>query len=294
MKIGMNLLLWTDQAKPEIHASLLRQIKAWGFDGVELAADTMDRSDALAFRELLDGLHLGRTTIAALDANLADPASPELSLRRSAVDMLKKALDNTHILGAELLCGPLFQGLGRFTGRGPQTEEWQYAVEILREVGEYAQSLGICIALEPLNRFEMYMVNTLEAGVRFVKDVNLPNVGLLADTHHSNIEEGNVLEAWRQAAPYINHVHISENHRGVPGTGHAILPEIFDLLVELNYNQWLTIEAFSQSVPGLIPRLHLWRSYATSTDAAASDGICYIHEQLKRAVERRSDKHANR
>ncbi|WP_261305963.1 sugar phosphate isomerase/epimerase family protein [Paenibacillus andongensis] len=293
MKVGMNLLLWTDQAKPDIHAPLLRQIKAWGFDGVELAADSMERSDAVTFRELLDELNLGRTTIAALDANIADPASRNLILRKNAVEVLKKALDHTHILGAELLCGPLFQGLGRFSGKGPQPDEWQYAVETLREVGEYAQSLGIRMALEPLNRFEMYMVNTMEAGLRFVKEVDLPNVGLLADTHHSNIEEGNVVDAWREAASYIYHVHISENHRGVPGTGHAIPQDIFDLLVDLDYDKWVSIEAFSQAVPDLIPRLHLWRAYAESTDSAASQGIVYIQEQLRRAVERRSAKHAN-
>jgi len=294
MRIGMNLLLWTDQAKPDVHAPLLRQIKDWGFDGVELAADAMNREEAAGFRALLDEYGLGRTTIAALDAKTADPASRDTALRMKAVDILKSALDHTHILGAELLCGPLFQGLGRFSGQAPQADEWRYAVETIREVGEYAGSLGIRIALEPLNRFEMYMVNTMEAGLQFVKEVGLPNVGLLADTHHSNIEEGNVIEAWRQAAPHIFHVHISENHRGVPGTGHAVSSEIFDLLVEIGYDGWVTIEAFSQAVPGLISRLHLWRSYAPHTDAAAAEGIVYIREQLAKAKERRANRHADR
>ncbi len=280
MKVGMNLLLWTDQAKPEEHRELLGRIKEWGFDGVELVADNMEPKDAAGFAVLLKELGLGVTTIGALDAAIADPASRDPALRAAAVRILKLAIDNTRTLGADVLCGPLFQGLGRFTGRGPQAYEWQYAVDSLREAGEYAAARGVKLALEPINRFEMYLVNTLEAGVRFVKEVGLSNVGLLADTHHGNIEEADVAEAWRAAADHIFHVHISENHRGVPGSGHAVGPHLFATLREIGYGGWLTIEAFSQAVPGLISRLHLWRDYAAHTDDAARLGIQYIRKHI--------------
>ncbi|MCD9023712.1 sugar phosphate isomerase/epimerase family protein [Cohnella silvisoli] len=280
MKVGMNMLLWTDKPNPSEHYDLLSKIKQWGFDGVELAADNMDPADAKAFAVALDELGLGRTTIAALDATVADPASRDPALRLAAVKTLKLAIDNTSSLGADLLCGPLFQGLGRFTGKGPMADEWGFAVETLREAGEYAATLGVKIALEPINRFEMYLVNTLDAGVRFVKEVGLDNVGLLADTHHGNIEENHVAEAWRQAAEHIFHVHISENNRGVPGSGHAVGPEIFDALKDNGYDGWLTIEAFSQAVPGLISRLHLWRDYAAHTDDAARLGVQYIRKHI--------------
>jgi D-psicose/D-tagatose/L-ribulose 3-epimerase len=280
MKIGMNLLLWTDQPKPSEHLAILQSIKLWGFDGVEFAADNMDPADALAFGLILKELGLGCTAIAALDAASADPASRDRALRQAALHTLKRAIDNTKALGAVVLCGPLFQGLGRFTGQAPQRDEWDYAVETLREAGEYAETVGVKLALEPINRFEMYMVNTLADGVRFVKQIGLPNVGLLADTHHGNIEERNVPEAWRQAAAHIVHVHISENDRGVPGCGHAVPKAIFETLTEISYDGWLTIEAFGQQVPGLISRLHLWRDYADHPDDAARLGIQYIRRQL--------------
>ncbi|WP_042166625.1 sugar phosphate isomerase/epimerase family protein [Paenibacillus gorillae] len=280
MKVGMNLLLWTDKPNPSEHLRLLQSIKEWGFDGVELAADSMDAGDAKAFGLILKELGLGCTAIAALDASVADPASRDPRLRDNALATLKTAISNTHLMGAEVLCGPLFQGLGRFTGQGPQTDEWNYAVETLREAGKFAAELGVKLALEPINRFEMYLVNTLEEGVRFVKQVGLPNVGLLADTHHGNIEELNVPDAWRQAAAHIIHVHISENNRGVPGTGHAVTEEIFDVLKEIGYDGWLTIEAFGQQVPGLISRLHLWRNYSEHPDDAARLGVQHIRKHL--------------
>ncbi|MFC5650597.1 sugar phosphate isomerase/epimerase family protein [Paenibacillus solisilvae] len=280
MKVGMNLLLWTDKPNPSEHLKLLESIKEWGFDGVELAADNMDAGDARAFGLILKELDLGCTAIAALNASEADPASRESQLRENALAKLKHAINNTHLLGGKVLCGPLFQGLGRFTGRGPQTDEWDNAVDTLRQAGEFAAGLDIKLALEPINRFEMYLVNTLEEGVRFIKQVGLPNVGLLADTHHGNIEELNVPDAWRKAAEHIFHVHISENNRGVPGSGHAVTGEIFQTLKEIGYDQWLTIEAFGQQVPGLISRLHLWRDYSEHPDDAARLGVQHIRKHL--------------
>lgn len=280
MKVGMNLLLWTDQPDPSKHLNLLSSIKNWGFDGVELAVDNMNAVDASAFGKILKELGLGSTGIAALDAASADPASSDAKLRQNALDVLERAIINTQLIGAEVLCGPLFQGLGRFIGQGPQPEEWGYAVETLRAAGEFAAKLGIKLALEPINRFEMYLVNTLEDGARFVEEIGLPNVGLLADTHHGNIEELNVPEAWRRAARHIVHVHISENNRGVPGSGHAVPDEIFKVLKEVGYEGWLTIEAFGQQVPGLISRLHLWRDYAEHPDDAARLGVQYIRSRL--------------
>ncbi len=281
MKIGMNLLLWTDQPRADEHGELLERIKQWGFDGVEIPIDSLDKSGARELGQKLDELELGRTTISALDAAVADPSSREKNLRNAAIQLLKEALLNTKELGADLLCGPLFQGLGKFSGKAPEDDERRYVVETLREVGEFAHSLGIKIALEPLNRFEMYMANTLADGTSIVRAIDLPNVGLLADTHHGNIEEADTADAWRNAAANILHVHISENNRGVPGSGHAIPADIFRTLKDISYDGWVTIEAFGQTVPGLISRLHLWRSFSEHNDDAARKGIAFIRSQLK-------------
>lgn len=281
MKIGMNLLLWTDRPDPDRHGELLEKIKQWGFDGVELAADALDAASAKGFSTRLRDLGLGCTSIAALDAQAADPASREMRLRMAALDELKRAIDNTKVLGGDLLCGPLFQGLGRFSGRGPEADEQAHAVETLRAAGEYARSVGVRLALEPINRFEMYLVNTLSEARRLVEAIDLPNVGLLADTHHGNIEEADVPQAWREAARHILHVHISENHRGVPGSGHAVPAAVFETLRTIGYDGWLTIEAFNPQVAGLVSRLHLWREYAEHQDDAARLGIAYIRSQLE-------------
>ena len=281
MNIGIDLLLWTDCPTAREHSVLLEKIKAWGFDGVEFPLFTMKRDDVLKLSALSDELELGRTAIIVLDSSKADPASPDPGLRNAAVEEIKRVVDLTAELGADVLAGPLFQGLGRFSGAPPTIDEWRWAVDTIGPAGEYAAGAGVRLALEPLNRFEMYMVNTMADGARFVRDVGLSNVGLLADTHHANIEEANTAGAWAEVAEHIFHVHISENHRGIPGSGHAIPPEVFTTLHKSGYEGWLTIEAFSLNVPSLIPMVHLWRSFADNDEEIARQGLKYIQENLK-------------
>lgn len=285
MQVGINLLLWTVHPSAGEHARLLEQIRAWGFDGVEFPIAALSEPEARELAQLSDDLELGRTTIQGLDAESADPASRDPKLRQAAVEQMKVALDKTRLLGSELLAGPLFQGMGRFSGAPPSADEWKWAVDCLREVAEYAASIHVRLALEPLNRFESYLVNTLGAGARFCADVGLPNVGLLADTHHANIEEEHPAQVWREHHKYIFQVHISENHRGVPGRGHAIGPEIFRSLRQTGYDGWLTIEAFSPKVTALAQRLNVWRDYFEREEEVAVEGLRYIRDNWEQAAD---------
>jgi len=286
MKVGMNLLLWTESPRFDPHHRIVEQIKKWGFDGVEFPIGPTPDEDVRKFAKQCGDLGLGRTVIAAMGADQADPASPDPKLRRAAVDEIKRMVDKTKLIGADVLCGPLFQGLGRMTGQGPTADEKKWSADTLREAGEYAAKNNVRIALEPLNRFEMYVANTLGDALKIVKQIGLSNVGLQADTHHGNIEEKNLPKAWADVAPYIFHVHISENDRGQPGSGHAIPPGIFDVLIRSGYSNWLTIEAFDINEPSLIPRLHLWRSFGHSQTEIATGGLKFIRQNLAAAQKR--------
>ncbi|GGG16742.1 sugar phosphate isomerase/epimerase family protein [Paenibacillus abyssi] len=281
MKVGMNLLLWTDNPTYKEHHGLLTNIKEWGFDGVEFQIAPMAAEDIKALSNHCDELGLGRTAILAMDAAAADPASSDKSLRDAAIEEIKKAVEKTREIGSDLLVGPIFQGLGRFTGQAPTEQEWKWAVETIRSAAEYAQQMGVKIALEPINRFEMYILNTVADGARFCEMVDMPNVGLLVDTHHGNIEESNTAEAWSKHAKHIFHVHISENNRGIPGSGQAISEDVFTTLKEINYDGWLTIEAFNGTVKGLVPRLHLWRKFAERDEDIAILGNQFIRKHLR-------------
>jgi D-psicose/D-tagatose/L-ribulose 3-epimerase len=285
MRTGINLLLWTDRPSAQ-HLPLLDHIQRWGFDGAEFPVLGMEPQDAAMLGRHCDELGLKRSALAAFSAEVGDPSHPDPHLREAALATLKNCVDKTRALGADILVGPFHQGLGRFTGTGPTTDDLQRSAEVIRNAAEYAATASIDLAIEPLNRFEMYLTNTAAAAAQFVTQVGMPNVGILADTHHANIEEENPVESWRRVIEHIRHVHISENHRGIPGRGHACSAGIFEMLHESGYDRWLTIEAFGLKLPGLIEPLHLWRPLFDREDDVAVLGLQHIRKAWAKARSR--------
>lgn len=279
MKIGMNLLLWTDIPRKE-HLPLLKKIKEWGFDGVEIPLDDMSMEDAHIYAKELKILGLEATGIVSMSASVGDPISTVQSLRDNAVKVMIACIDKAEVLGINIIAGPLYQGIGRFSGKGPTEEEKQHCIEYFKKVTPYAGSKGVTLAGEAINRFETYFVNTVEQACEIIDRVDSPYLGLHVDTYHGNMEELNVCEAWKKAGKRIKHVHISENTRGIPGTGNATYPEIFTTLKEIGYDDWLTIEAFGQSIQSLASRLHIWRPMAPNDEDIAELGYKYIASMI--------------
>lgn len=285
MKIGMNLFLWTDCLDFEKHRPLLPSLREIGFDGVEFPIEPIDANSIGRFATECDALGLERTCVAVFNPTKYDPASPDRQLRRAAVGAIDELSKKTVDIGADLLSGPFFQGLGRLTGARTTPDEWQWALDTLREGCQRATARGIRIALEPLNRFEMYFANTMADAQRFVRELDIPGVGLLGDTMHANIEELDVTRAYVDALPELMHVHISESTRGTPGSGHGVPDSLIPSLYQSGYDGWLTIEAFSGgATPSMIPALCLWRDPADSADEIARKGYKFISQAVKEAM----------
>jgi D-psicose/D-tagatose/L-ribulose 3-epimerase len=282
IKVGMNLLIWSDNTEFKKHKSLLDFCKKVGFDGVEFnvgVTNSMDECEK--FGAYAKDLGLGVTTVAVFNPSVCNPISPDQALRDAVYPEFKKYIDLTVALGGTLICGPLYQGLGYFTNERPTKWEWKTSIDVMKPCFEYAGEKGITVAVEPLNRFETYLINTVETGIDYVKAFKMDHVGLLVDTMHANIEELNIAEAFKEALPYTKHVHISENNRGIPGTGHACPKEVFDVYREGGYDGYLTIEAFNLGAPSFVGALHLWRTFAPSDNDLAREGHDYIREMLK-------------
>jgi D-psicose/D-tagatose/L-ribulose 3-epimerase len=182
-------------------------------------------------------------------------------------------------MNAKVMCGPFHSAHGFFTKKPPQDEEYQRCAEVLHAAGEYAAQAGITLALEALNRFECYLCNTMEQLQRLVKASDHPNVKAMFDTHHANIEEKKNQTALQTIAPYLAHVHISENDRGTPGDGLVQWDENFSALAEIKFDGWLTIEAFSRNDPDFANAINVWREYSAPWDMATK-GLAFIKQQL--------------
>jgi len=280
MKFGVNTMVWTTQLG-EKQGPLFARIKEWGFDGVELFLSPEEPANIPAVRATLDRLELARTTCSVLPRH-ANLISSDAAIRAEGVKFLKKCIDRTAELGARLACGPLYAGLGVMTGARRTEKEWKWAVNGLRVAATHAQKRDVCLCLEPLNRFETYFLNTLEDAARLVHDVGAPNVKIHFDTFHSNIEERHPAAALRAVANDIGHVHISENDRGIPGTGHVDWKGILKSLKDIGYDGWLTIESFAQPEPALAAAAAIWRDLAPTGDDLARQGLQFTRRLTRK------------
>ena len=280
MKIGMNLLLWTGHVT-EAHVPVLRALKDTGFDGVEVPVfDPSDVGHYAALGRVLDDLGLQRTAVALIPDEAHSPISADAAARQAGADHLSRVIDCCAALGAEALVGPWFQPLGVFSGEGPSEAELDRCAGVHRQVAQQARDAGLICALEPLNRFECYLLNTCEQSSAYLERLGEPGFGILYDTFHANIEEKDPLAALHQAygKGHVNHVHISENDRGTPGRGHAKIRETLHALRGLGYDGWLTIEAFGKALPELAAATRVWRDFFASPEEVFTEGYAYIRE----------------
>lgn len=201
------------------------------------------------------------------------------------MDHLNRVIDCCAALGSEALVGPWFQPLGLFTGEGPSDAELERCADVHRAVAGKARDAGLICALEPLNRFECYLLNTCEQSSAYLDRLGEAGFGILYDTFHANIEEKDPLAALHTAFAkgHVNHVHISENDRGTPGRGHAKIRETIAALKALDYQGWLTIEAFGKALPELAAATRVWRDFFASPEEVYTEGYHYIRQCWEQA-----------
>jgi D-psicose/D-tagatose/L-ribulose 3-epimerase len=279
MKFGMNLLLWTDRLHDGM-LPVLERIKKLGYDGVEIPLFDLSL-DYAAWGKRFDDLGLERTAV-TVRGPADNPISPDATVRAAGVASTKRTLDCCQAAGCQTLVGPYHSAIGEFSGAGPTADEWKWGVESMRQVAEHAGNVGVKLAVEYLNRFEIYLLNSAADTARFCKDVNHPSCRMMYDTFHANIEEKNVADAIRTAAPLLTHVHISENDRSTPGAGGIPWSATFDALKQVGYQGWLVVEAFGLALPALVAATKIWRRMFDSEDQLARDALAFMKREVAR------------
>jgi D-psicose/D-tagatose/L-ribulose 3-epimerase len=276
----MNLLLWTGDVG-EAHYPVLESLKKAGYDGVEIPIFDLDPKKYEALGRKLDAFGLERTAVTVRNAE-DNPISPDAAVRAAGVRNTKVALDCCQAAGATLLCGPYHSALGVFSGAGPTADERKWGVDSMRQVAEHAASCGVVLGVEYLNRFECYFLNSAADTARFVTEVGQPNCRMMYDTFHANVEEKDLASAIKSCAEHTVHVHVSENDRSTPGTGHVDWKTTFDTLAEVGYDGWLMVEAFGLALPELAAATRIWRRMYESEEQLARDALAFMRKEWAR------------
>jgi len=274
MKYGMNLLLWTSDVTEE-HYGLLENLKSWGYDGVEIPMFDLDEAKFKQLGSKLSDIGLERTAVTVCTPE-TNPIGQTAEIRQAGVDHLKKAIDMCDASGATMLCGPIHSALGEFSGAGATEDEWNWGKESLAAAADYAKDANVTLVLEYLNRFECYFLNCAADTGRLVREVNHPNLRMMYDSFHANIEEKSIADAIKDNINEIVHVHISENDRSTPGEGGVDWDTTFATLKEVNYDGYLMIEAFGLALPDLAAATKIWRKMFPNEEHLAKEGLAFM------------------
>jgi len=278
VKFGVNTFIWAANFDKS-NLALLPRIKAAGFDGVEVP---LFRPSEFAVADIRRGLAengLECTICSVLTGGLnmiSDDAAVRARTRAHMEDCVKSAAE----VGAKIIAGPLYSPVGLLPGRRRNADEWNWAVECYRAIGPVLARHDVTIAIEPLNRFETYFLNTAEDAVKLCDEIDHPNVGILFDTFHANIEEKDIAKAYRTVGKHLKHVHACENDRGIPGTGHVEWPAVFQALRDMRYDGWLTIESFGFSLGELSAAASIWRDIAPTPESIAFEGVKFLRRNF--------------
>lgn len=229
------------------------RLSRFGYDGVELMGEP-SQYDVEAVCALCKRLGLKVLSIAGMypwPTEERDLSNPDPGVRSRAVQYLKDCCDFADKLGARIII-VVPSAVGKIQPAGnPRSEEewlkayeqeWELAVESISEAAVYAEKSGVTLAIEPINRYETFLVNTCEQGLRMIKDINSPAVKLHLDVFHMNIEERDPAGAIRCAGEMLVNLHVADSNRTAVGEGHVDFHAIMQALLDIGYNAALTLE----------------------------------------------------
>jgi sugar phosphate isomerase/epimerase len=221
-------------------AASIERLSKYGYDAIELVGEP-DHYNFQQVRELTSAHGMKVSSICSIYHAERDLGHPDAGMRKRAVEYVKQIADMSAEVGAPtMIIAPIANM--RIKELGSREDEWKWAVEGIREGGEYAAKLGVNLCIEAWNRYETYMLNRLDQAVAMMKDVDLPNVAIMGDTFHMNIDEANIAEAIRQSGDALIHIHLADSNRAAPGTGHTDFTPIMQALKDIHYQGYVTFE----------------------------------------------------
>ena len=258
MKLGINLLCLAGHID-ESHLPMIERIAEIGYDHVEVPVMRGTPDHYAWLGERLAGFGLGRAQTSIVPDPSANPLSGDPAIRQAGLDHLDWIQDCAEALGSQTVGGPFHAPIGHFTGEGPTENEIANGVQAHRAMAERAARGGYILALEHLNRFETYFLNTMEQARAYAERVDHPAFGIMYDTFHANIEERDQADAIRHLGDRMHVLHVSENDRGIPGRGQIDFAAVFRAVKATGFDGPVVVEAFGAGLPELAAATRVWR-----------------------------------
>lgn len=277
--IGANLWIWDSPVTNGVIRERAPQVAAMGFDAIELPLESPDDWGAADVRPILDAHGLGATVCAAMGPG-RDLTTEDGATVMATQAYLRACVERAAGIGARVVAGPIYAPTGR-TGVLTAVERARQTEAVARHLGpvlEVADAHGVRLAVEPLNRFETSLFNTVAQTLHLIDAVDHPALGLLLDTFHMNIEERDLGVAIRQAGARLLHVHACGNDRGAPGHDAIAWSTVRDAITDVGYTGMVSIESFTSANRTIATAASIWRPLARSQDALAAEGLAFLRD----------------
>lgn len=275
--LGVNTWVWTSPLNDNSLREIARKVSDMGFGAVELPVESAGGWDAARAADVLAEFSLTPYLVGAMGQgrNLVSASSYQIAATQ---DYLRECLRVASVLGASSVAGPFYAETGR-TWRMSGSDRDAVVRELresLKPLVDEAVRLGVTLGIEPLNRYETSIINTVEQGLDVLDPLLGPGLGLALDTYHLNIEEKRPNDAIRAAGEHVAHVQVCGNDRGAVGDDHTDWDGFFDALDDVGYTGALNLESFTCDNDTIATAASIWRPLAESQDALAQRSFDFL------------------
>ena len=277
LPIGIHISYWQTQWDDDLFP-LIQKAKTAGFDVAEFPLLFPNDLDYPRLRAELENLEMQASCGTGLNPT-TDITSPDSVIRNAGIKHLRVCIEGASKLGSPGLGGVTYAPWGFF----PE-DDWSVrrkrCVESLKEAVKIAEDNQVTIHMELLNRFEGYLINTVEQGISIIKEVNSNYLKLHLDTFHLNIEADQIGDEIRAAGKFLGHFHLVANNRKIPGKGHIPWAEVRQALIDVNYQGYLVAESFVNPAGEVGRGLFIWRPLSDDLDLAAAQASLFIKQEM--------------
>lgn len=271
--IGVNTWVWASPLDDEALARLAPRIREWGFDTIELPVEDLGDWDPGRAADLLGALGLDATVVLVMGPGRELVAADGRTVAATR-EYLRGVVDAAAAVGSPVIAGPAYASVGRTWRVDDRPAAYRELREHLAPVCEYAAERGVTVAVEPLNRYETSLINTVDQALEALE--GLAGCALALDVYHMNIEETDLPAAIGRAAGRIGHVQVSANDRGAPGRDHLDWPALLNALDRAGYTGPVVIESFTAHNATIATAASIWRPLAPTQDAIAVEGLAHL------------------
>lgn len=274
MQFGVSTFLWASPFSTD-HFDLVYKVSEMGFNIIEIPVENKELIDWPKLKEIVKEAGLQVTISGAFGAN-RDISNEDPKIRESGLNYIIDCIKIAEFMDSRIFGGPVYSAVGktRFITDDQKKRERAWCIENLRKAGKVAEDHGVVVGVEPLNRFESDMINTVDQALSLVREVNNPNIKIQLDTFHNNIEEKDIAETIRKLGRnMLCHVQGNESDRGTPGTGNVDWSGVQAALAEIEYDGAVVIETFGAVSEEIAKATCIWRPLANSSDELAREGL---------------------